>query len=210
MAEPILGAVSSREDLIRQLEGEKVPASANASAAPPSPAPAAPAVVEPKVETVPPAPNLASPAPAPETKPQAKPEDKPAVKEAAPKTQAKPTKSEAASIDEMTIAKASRNEGAMPAPGRAPAKAETRPAYSGNGTYTIQIASVPTRDEAQAMVDELRAKRYDAYFVQVSIPEKGTFYRVRIGHYRDLDQAKKALIIIQQREGKYFDAWITQ
>ncbi len=78
------------------------------------------------------------------------------------------------------------------------------------GTYTIQLASFPERADAGRMVGKLKSNMYDAYMVQVSLPEKGTFYRVRVGHYEDLEQAKKALAIIQSREGKFYDAWITQ
>ncbi|MFO8057733.1 MAG: SPOR domain-containing protein [bacterium] len=78
------------------------------------------------------------------------------------------------------------------------------------GNYTIQLASFPERQEAAEMVGKLKSSSYDAYMVQVSLPEKGTFYRVRVGHYEDLKQAKKALSIIQSREGKFYDAWITQ
>jgi|GEM_PF-5152119 len=78
------------------------------------------------------------------------------------------------------------------------------------GTYTIQLASFPERADAAQMTRELKGSMYDAYMVQVSLPDKGTFYRVRVGHYEDLAQAKKALAIIQSREGKFYDAWITQ
>jgi len=78
------------------------------------------------------------------------------------------------------------------------------------GSYTIQLASLPDKADAKALVNELSKKRYDVYMLQVSLPHKGTFYRVRVGHYEDLDQARKALKILQSREGKYYDAWITQ
>ncbi len=78
------------------------------------------------------------------------------------------------------------------------------------GTYTIQLASFPERADAAQMTRDLKGSMYDAYMVQVSLPDKGTFYRVRVGHYEDLAQAKKALAIIQSREGKFYDAWITQ
>jgi cell division septation protein DedD len=77
------------------------------------------------------------------------------------------------------------------------------------GAYTIQIASAPSKGEAQAIVNQLRARKYDAYMLTAALPQ-GTFYRVRVGHYLDLDQAEKARRILQSREGKYFDAWITQ
>lgn len=78
------------------------------------------------------------------------------------------------------------------------------------GAYTIQLASLPDKTDAQALINELSGKRYDAYMLQVTLPGKGTFYRVRVGHYRDVEQAQKALKIMQSREGKYYDAWITQ
>ena len=82
--------------------------------------------------------------------------------------------------------------------------------YIPAGSYTIQLASLPHKEDAERMVAELQSKRYDAYMLHVNLPGKGTFYRVRVGHYSSLDQAKKALAIIQARERKYYDAWITQ
>lgn len=78
------------------------------------------------------------------------------------------------------------------------------------GSFTIQLASLPERDDAVALVKDLQSKRFEAYMLTVTLPGKGTFYRVRVGHYPDLNMAKKALGILQNREGKYFDAWITQ
>ena len=78
------------------------------------------------------------------------------------------------------------------------------------GAYTIQLVSLPSKAEAEALLAELKSKLYDAYLLEVNLPDKGAFYRVRVGHYNSLDQAKKALAIMQNREGKFFDAWITQ
>ena len=89
-----------------------------------------------------------------------------------------------------------------------PAAEEPRPVIPA-GAYTIQIASAPSKAEAQALVNELRAKKYDAYMIPAALPN-GTFYRVRVGRYSSLDQAEKARKILQTREGKYYDAWITQ
>lgn len=89
------------------------------------------------------------------------------------------------------------------------APASSRPVIHA-GAYTIQLSSLPDKDDAEAKIEELRGKKYDAYMLQVTLPGKGTFYRVRMGHYKNLEQARKALTILQSREGKYFDAWITQ
>ncbi len=78
------------------------------------------------------------------------------------------------------------------------------------GAYTIQLASFPERSDAMALLEELKSSRYDVYMLHVTLPEKGSFYRVRMGHYEDVDQARKALKILQGREGRFYDAWITQ
>jgi len=98
----------------------------------------------------------------------------------------------------------------LAAPAKAEAKKETlaKPMIPA-GSYTIQLVSLPGKGEAEALVRELQSKKYEAFMLTVALP-KGTFYRVRVGHYQDLNQAKKALAILQNREGKYYDAWITQ
>lgn len=96
-----------------------------------------------------------------------------------------------------------------PKPAEPPAAAAAPEPRAVAGSYTIQIASAPSKAEAQALVNELRAKKYDAYMIPAALPN-GTFYRVRVGHYSSLDQAEKARKILQTREGKYYDAWITQ
>jgi DedD protein len=78
------------------------------------------------------------------------------------------------------------------------------------GAYTLQLASLPDKAEANGTLRDLRNRGWEAYMLEVTIPDKGTFYRVRVGHYETLEQAKKALTIIQSREGKFFDAWVTQ
>lgn len=95
------------------------------------------------------------------------------------------------------------------APAAKPAAKETKPAVAAGG-YTIQLSSSGDKAEAEKRVKELKGKSYDAYMVQVSIPDKGTFYRIRVGHYKDGAQAGKALKILQTRESNYYEAWITQ
>lgn len=97
-----------------------------------------------------------------------------------------------------------------PKPKPEPARQAPKKTFTPRGNYTIQLASLPDRGEADRVVGDLQGKRFDAYMLQVSIPGKGTFYRVRVGHYETLEQAKKALAIIQARESNYYDAWITQ
>jgi photosystem II stability/assembly factor-like uncharacterized protein len=56
--------------------------------------------------------------------------------------------------------------------------------------YTIQIASAPSEAEARALVQELKSKRIQAYWVKAEVPGKGTRYRVRIGRFTSQSHAK--------------------
>lgn len=56
--------------------------------------------------------------------------------------------------------------------------------------FTIQIASATSEAEAQATINELRARGVEAYWVKAAVPGKGTRYRVRVGRFSSLAEAK--------------------
>lgn len=58
-----------------------------------------------------------------------------------------------------------------------PKAAETK------GRFTIQVAAVRQMDSAEKLVADLKKKGYPAYQVSVKVPEKGVWYRVRVGAY---------------------------
>lgn len=55
--------------------------------------------------------------------------------------------------------------------------------------YAIQLASVKENDKAAEIVEKLRIRGYNAYSVKADIPEKGVWYRIRIGGFETRDQA---------------------
>lgn len=57
------------------------------------------------------------------------------------------------------------------------------------GTFAVQIASTPSEDGAEALVQKLRAKGHKAGVVAVDIPGKGAMYRVRVGGFSSRDAA---------------------
>lgn len=60
------------------------------------------------------------------------------------------------------------------------------------GTYSVQVASFSTEDEAQAKVAELRKSGYDDAFVKSVTNESGTaWYRVGVGSYPTKQWAQK-------------------
>ncbi len=77
------------------------------------------------------------------------------------------------------------------------------------GDYTVQIAAVKKRSEADAIVKQLKAKGYDAYvFVPDSRDRVGGF-RVRVGTFKEKQQAD---VLAQRilREEKRYKPWVTR
>ena len=85
------------------------------------------------------------------------------------------------------------------APQRAPSQRATRPAIvqepasSPFGFYTIQISSWRTLAKAESEARRYREVGLEAYVQKAEIPERGTWYRVRVGSYPSLTAAKEAL-----------------
>jgi cell division septation protein DedD len=63
-------------------------------------------------------------------------------------------------------------------------------ADSATGSFTVQIASFPQLEDAQRMEQSLKAKSLPAYIQKTDLPGKGTWYRVRVGTFATLEQAK--------------------
>jgi DedD protein len=93
------------------------------------------------------------------------------------------------------------------APG--PAKASPPAATPAPARYTVQVAAVKHRDEADDIAKRLKTKGYDAY---VFVPEDGSdsgVFRVRIGSFTDKRQAE-LLAERLLREEKRYKPWVTR
>ena len=55
----------------------------------------------------------------------------------------------------------------------------------GKVKYIVQVASYHERKEAEAVRDRLKADGFPAYMIESNVPEKGIFYRIRIGRHLD-------------------------
>jgi cell division protein FtsN len=62
---------------------------------------------------------------------------------------------------------------------------------AGERPLTIQVASLRNAEEAADMVRSLKLKGYEAYSVAMSLPDKGTYHRVRVGHFVDSSEASR-------------------
>src|SRR5262245_47814939 len=57
--------------------------------------------------------------------------------------------------------------------------------------YAVQLGATQVQEEATAKILELRTKDVQAYIVKTNVPGKGTFYRIRVGMFADINAAKK-------------------
>lgn len=75
----------------------------------------------------------------------------------------------------------------------APAAARTATASVDRGRFTIQVAAFQEIRGAEQMVGTLRSKGYPAYQIQVTVPGKGEWYRVRVGAFESREAAEATL-----------------
>ncbi len=69
--------------------------------------------------------------------------------------------------------------------------------------YSIQVGSYPDLDEANQQVDRWRIKGYPAYMMIADIPDRGRWYRVRVGGFGSknaADDYKQDLVIKERVE----------
>lgn len=68
------------------------------------------------------------------------------------------------------------------------------------GKFTIQVGSYQSSNEASAALSGWKKKGYSAYTAVGTIPEKGTWYRVRIGGFPSREEAQKFLDKFKAKE----------
>ena len=60
------------------------------------------------------------------------------------------------------------------------------------GGYTVHVSSFPSLEEAEAYQSSLVRKGYSPYMVSANLPGRGTWFRVRLGHYTEKGKALDA------------------
>ena len=59
-----------------------------------------------------------------------------------------------------------------------------------NSPFTVHIASYKPLTYAQDRFQILIHDRYDPHIIPIRIPRKGRFYRVTVGSFRDMEEAR--------------------
>jgi cell division septation protein DedD len=89
-----------------------------------------------------------------------------------------------------------------PEKGEKPLKKDksSKRAPSGAAPFSIQVGSFADKKKAEDLTRRLEGKGYPVYITSQIISGRGRMYRVRIGHYRTLDEAKREAKLIGKRE----------
>ena len=66
--------------------------------------------------------------------------------------------------------------------------------------FTLQVAALSNSEEARELVSQLRSKGYEAYQVTGTAAAKGTLYRVRIGQFHSLAEARQFAVVFEKKE----------
>lgn len=72
---------------------------------------------------------------------------------------------------------------------------------TGKQRFTIQIASYPERRMAEDEVRDMKRRGYAAFLVATEIPDKGTWFRVRVGSFSSKLSAEKLAAELKSKEG---------
>jgi cell division septation protein DedD len=89
----------------------------------------------------------------------------------------------------------------QPEPKKQTIKKEPEPAQEADPKirYTLQIASYPDKDSAEADVKKMKQRGYAAFVMSSNLEEKGTWYRVRLGSFSNRGAAEKLEELCQRR-----------
>jgi len=103
---------------------------------------------------------------------------------------------------ETQVAKIDKKTEVLPSSGKLP---ETDP----GGKFTIQLGSFKSREMAFDLEKKMSSRGYPSFVRKVVIPDKGEWYRVRVGTFNDKKKAEFYGKILKSRESFLKDVYVT-
>jgi cell division septation protein DedD len=89
----------------------------------------------------------------------------------------------------------------IPAPQPVPTVPPEQVAVPTVKVFTLQVAAVKGKKQADATVRKLKKKKVeDVYVVKIPRPEGGFWYKVRVGKFRERDTAEKVAAILMKNK----------
>ncbi len=67
--------------------------------------------------------------------------------------------------------------------------------------YTLQVSSHPSRESAEQEIDRLRRVGVEPNVLSVNVPGKGTLFRVRVGKFHSMDEARHFQASLKEKRG---------
>ena len=67
--------------------------------------------------------------------------------------------------------------------------------------YTLQVSSHPDRDSAEREMSRLEGAGVEPYILAVDVPGKGKLYRIRVGKFHSMDEARNFQGSLKQKRG---------
>ncbi len=71
-----------------------------------------------------------------------------------------------------------------------------------SGEWSIQLESLKNKKFAEKAITKLKNEGYPAYYVTVTSPEKSTWYKIRMGSFKDRAEAQRALSGLKKYKDK--------
>jgi hypothetical protein len=63
--------------------------------------------------------------------------------------------------------------------------------FRSGSTYVVQVSSWQDKNLAEKELARLKEKGFDAFITPVQLPERGTWYRIKVGGFKTLNEAEK-------------------
>ncbi len=67
--------------------------------------------------------------------------------------------------------------------------------------YTLQLSSHPTKGQADRELLRLKKMGYEVHLISISIPDRGRVFRVRLGKFQSMDEARNFQGSIKKKGG---------
>ncbi|OGQ22552.1 MAG: hypothetical protein A3I05_04315 [Deltaproteobacteria bacterium RIFCSPLOWO2_02_FULL_44_10] len=125
-------------------------------------------------------------------------EEAPSVKNSAPQTK---DESKTTTLAEEASTPPPFEESTTPEKGAASPQGVVRVKSAEAAKYSVQVGSYSELSEANAAIDRWKGKGYAAYMMIADIPDRGRWYRVRIGGFESRENAEHYMEEIRTREG---------
>ncbi|MBI2487925.1 MAG: SPOR domain-containing protein [Deltaproteobacteria bacterium] len=79
-----------------------------------------------------------------------------------------------------------------------------------DGIYTIQVASYKKENDAKDFAEDLKSKGYPVFIIQGKVPGRGIWYRVRVGKFKTVKEAKLGASDLKKQEKEIQSFLITE